>query len=158
MLYATRSNEALGLIKIQIEVKEKRFQYIWRESVYHGIFNLTLNTIPCFCGHANKAPLPYVLASAVRIFRWTSVANKVSWLWKVEENTNQLLKMWSNLLLTYLLMKRQFSILFSSGREVVVWKCSVEKVFLKFLEHSQENTSARVSFLIKLLALGRQLY
>ena len=74
ILYATRSNaarsnEALGLIKVQIEVKEKSFQYIWRESVYHGIFNLTLNIIPCFCEHANKAPLPYVLALGVRIIR-----------------------------------------------------------------------------------------
>ena len=128
-----------------------------RESVYHGIFILTLNIIPCFCDHANKAPLPYVLALAVRIFRWTLFANKVSWLLKMKENTNQLLKMWGNFLLTYLLMKRQFSILFSS-REVVVWRCSVEKVFLKFLEHSQENTSARVSFLITLQTLGRQLY
>ena len=59
ILYATRSNEALGLIKIQIEVKEKMFQYIWRESVYHGIFNLTLNTILCFCDHANKGTILY---------------------------------------------------------------------------------------------------
>ena len=47
------ANEALGLIKIQIEVKEKNFEFIWRESSYHGIFNLTLNIIPCFCDHTN---------------------------------------------------------------------------------------------------------
>ena len=35
--------------------------------------------------------------------------------------------------------------------EAVVWKYSVEKVFLEILQNSQENTcSARVSFLIKL--------
>ena len=28
-LYATRNIEALGLIKIQIVVKEKKFQFIW---------------------------------------------------------------------------------------------------------------------------------
>ena len=45
-IYGTKSNKNLGLIKIQIEVKEKRFQCIWRESIYHEIFNLTLNLIP----------------------------------------------------------------------------------------------------------------
>ena len=34
--------------------------------------------------------------------------------------------------------------------EAVVQRCSVKKVFLKILQISQENTSARVSFLIKL--------
>ena len=33
------------------------------------------------------------------------------------------------------------------------WKCSVEKVFLKILQNSQENTCARVSFLTDLQAL-----
>ena len=36
--------------------------------------------------------------------------------------------------------------------EAVVQRCSVKKVFLKFLQNSQENTCARVSFLIKLQA------
>ena len=35
--------------------------------------------------------------------------------------------------------------------ETVVWKCSVEKVIS---QNSQGNTCARVSFLIKLQALG----
>ena len=39
-LYSRRSNEALALIKIQAEVKEEKFQFIWRESVYYGIINL----------------------------------------------------------------------------------------------------------------------
>ena len=34
--------------------------------------------------------------------------------------------------------------------EAVVWRCSVKKVFLKISQNSQENTCARVSFLIKL--------
>ena len=34
--------------------------------------------------------------------------------------------------------------------EVVVWKCSVKKVFLKVSQNSQENPFARVSFLIEL--------
>ena len=42
--------------------------------------------------------------------------------------------------------------------EAVVQMCSVEKVFLKILQNSQENTCARVSFSIKLQALGMQLY
>ena len=32
--------------------------------------------------------------------------------------------------------------------EVVVWKCSVKKVFLKVLQNSQENTNFRVSLFI----------
>ena len=44
------------------------------------------------------------------------------------------------------------SILFLS--EEIIWKCSVEKVFLEILQYSEENTSAKVSFLIELQALG----
>ena len=40
--------------------------------------------------------------------------------------------------------------------EAVVRRCSVNKVFLEISQNSQENTCARVSFLIKLQAL--QLY
>ena len=40
--------------------------------------------------------------------------------------------------------------------EAVVWICSVEKVFLEILQNSQENTCARVSFLIKLQALKKR--
>ena len=36
--------------------------------------------------------------------------------------------------------------------EAVVQRCSVEKVFLEISQNSQENISARVSFLIKLRA------
>ena len=36
--------------------------------------------------------------------------------------------------------------------EAVARKCSIKKVFLEILQNSQENTSARVSFLIKLQA------
>ena len=36
--------------------------------------------------------------------------------------------------------------------EAVVRRCSVKKVFLQILQNSQENTCARASFLIKLLA------
>ena len=38
--------------------------------------------------------------------------------------------------------------------EVVVQRCSVKKVFLEISQNSQENTCARVSFLIKLQVLG----
>ena len=34
--------------------------------------------------------------------------------------------------------------------EAVIQRCSMKKVFLKILQNSQENTCARVSFLIKL--------
>ena len=36
--------------------------------------------------------------------------------------------------------------------ETVVWRCSVKKVFLEISQNSQENTCARVSFLIKFQA------
>ena len=35
--------------------------------------------------------------------------------------------------------------------EAVLCRCSVEKVFLKISQNSQENTCTRVSFLIKLV-------
>ena len=38
--------------------------------------------------------------------------------------------------------------------EVVFRKCFIQKVFLKFSQNSQENNSARISFLIKQQALG----
>ena len=43
------------------------------------------------------------------------------------------------------------------GTEVVVWRCSIEKVFLEISQNSQENTCARASFLIKLQALAETL-
>ena len=39
--------------------------------------------------------------------------------------------------------------------ESVAQRCSVKKVFLEILQNSQENTCARVSFLIKLQALAQ---
>ena len=42
--------------------------------------------------------------------------------------------------------------------EAVVRRFSVEKVFLKILQNSQESTCARFYFLIKLQALDLQLY
>ena len=42
--------------------------------------------------------------------------------------------------------------LFLFHSEAVVRRCSVNKVFLKILQNSQENTCDRVSFLIKLQA------
>ena len=37
--------------------------------------------------------------------------------------------------------------------EAVVWRCSAEKMFLEISQNPQENTCARVSFLIKLIAI-----
>ena len=42
--------------------------------------------------------------------------------------------------------------------EVVFLRCSVKKMFLEFPQNSQENTCARVCFLIKLQALALELY
>ena len=42
--------------------------------------------------------------------------------------------------------------------EAVVWRCSAEKMFFEISQNSQENTCARVPFLIKLQALGLQIY
>ena len=39
--------------------------------------------------------------------------------------------------------------------EAVLWRCSVEKVFLEISKNSQKNTCARLSFLIKLQALAQ---
>ena len=44
------------------------------------------------------------------------------------------------------------------NQEAVAQRCSVKKVFLEASENSQENTCARVSFLIKLHPSGLQLY
>ena len=38
--------------------------------------------------------------------------------------------------------------------EAVVQRCSVKKVFLDILQNSQENTCAKVSFLINLMAIA----
>ena len=38
--------------------------------------------------------------------------------------------------------------------EAVVQRCSVKKVFLDILQYSQENTCARVSFLIYLMTIA----
>ena len=44
------------------------------------------------------------------------------------------------------------------GTEVILRRCSIKKVFLEISQNSQENTCARVSFLIKLHASGLQIY
>ena len=46
----------------------------------------------------------------------------------------------------------------SEFAEAVVQKCSAKKVFLEISQNSQQNTCARVCFLIKLQASGLQLY
>ena len=51
------------------------------------------------------------------------------------------------------LEKRFKSVTFEST-EAVVRSCSAKRVFLGISQNSQENTCARVSFLIKLQALG----
>ena len=48
--------------------------------------------------------------------------------------------------------KSVFCILFLLRSEAVVRRCSIKKMFLKISKNSQENTCARVSFLIKLQA------
>ena len=67
-IHARRSYKVLGLMKIQTEIKEKKFQFLWRESTHHGIFNLTLSIIPCFAAILIKAPSPYVVVGIVGIF------------------------------------------------------------------------------------------
>ena len=42
--------------------------------------------------------------------------------------------------------------------EAVVQRCSGKKMFLEILQNSQENTSVRVSFPIKLQASGLKIY
>ena len=50
-------------------------------------------------------------------------------------------------------------IIFKEGvSEALVRRYSVKKVILEILQNSQENACARDSFLIKLLALGLELY
>ena len=47
---------------------------------------------------------------------------------------------------------RQQTISSAVSREAVAQRCSVKKVFIEISQQSQENTCARVSFLIKLQA------
>ena len=42
--------------------------------------------------------------------------------------------------------------------EIVVQRCSTKKVFLEIFQNSQENSYAKVSFLIKLQAWGTQIF
>ena len=51
----------------------------------------------------------------------------------------------TNILILYPLKKTE-KVWFSDGSEAVTRRCSVEKVFLKISQNSQENTCARVSF------------
>ena len=51
-------------------------------------------------------------------------------------------------------MKFLFALIFFLRIEAVAQRCSVKKVFLEIWQNSQENTCARVSFLIKLQALA----
>ena len=51
--------------------------------------------------------------------------------------------------------RQQFKVFFT---EAVIQRCSVKKVFQEILQNWQENTRARVSFLIKLHAWGLQFY
>ena len=55
---------------------------------------------------------------------------------------------------TYLDLKSVFGIC----SEAVAQTCSVKNVFLETSENSQENTCARISFLIELQTLGLQLF
>ena len=48
--------------------------------------------------------------------------------------------------------------MFLPDKEAVVQRCSVKKMFLEISQNSQENNCARVSFLIKLQALGLFLF
>ena len=50
-----------------------------------------------------------------------------------------------------------YSAAFDKELEAVVRRCSVNKVFLKISQNSQENTCAKVSFL-KVACLSLQLY
>ena len=46
----------------------------------------------------------------------------------------------------------------TKGTEVVFRRCSIKKVSLEISQNSQENTCARVYFLIKWQASGLQIY
>ena len=71
--------------------------------------------------------------------------------------TSALLKI--NLLQTSNLTRlKKNRIIYFRWLEVVVQKFSVKEVFLEISQNSQENTCARVSFLIKMQALSLQLY
>ena len=61
----------LGLMQIQLEVKEKKFQAIWRKSIYHGILNLSLNVILCFSDHNDKSSLTVCCCSNIRDIQMT---------------------------------------------------------------------------------------
>ena len=54
--------------------------------------------------------------------------------------------------LSTLLQTKKVNLLWKELVEAVARRCSVKKVFLEILQNSQENTCARVSFLIKFQA------
>ena len=100
-------------------MKEKIFS-LFGENVFimGSLIWLWIYIIPCFCGHTNKSSFIIRCCSDSRNeslddlclqMKLHSCENK-------EENINKLLKMGDNLFLTYLLMKRQFSVSILSGR------------------------------------------
>ena len=58
----------------------------------------------------------------------------------------------------FCLLNLHRKLFFVQSAEAVVRRCSVEKVFLEILQNSQENTCARLSFLIKLQAYLKDIY
>ena len=64
----------------------------------------------------------------------------------------------SCLLLTFKIIFLNDALFSFEEQEVVVRRCSVKKVSLEILQNLQENTCARVSFLIKLQGWGLQLW
>ena len=95
---------------------------------------------------------PLVIISIIKLFACQDVFKLIF--------TNERIKWISVNLLSRFLETPNFLFLFersgaTQNLEAVVRKCSLKKVFLEILQSSQENTYARVSFLIKLQAWVR---
>ena len=96
-----------------------------------------------------------------RPFFW-STTKKYDWDGKGQQSLISKRHNSSNLMIKLLCGEMKFLRLLLKDRtfitaEAVVQRCSVKKVFLKISQNSQENTCARVSFLIKFQAWDLQL-
>ena len=83
--------------------------------------------------------------------------SKYSWKKTVyQENAFKLISSSVNALV--ILPKNDEALTDFQQEEAVAKRCSVKEVFLEISQNLQENTCARVSFLMKLQVLGLQLY
>ena len=121
--------------------------------MFDRVLNTTLQFVDLCCNSATKK-----LSQTLKTLLWSVF--KIRWV-NLEKifTRNTLINLKSNYI-HFNVNRRSLrwitKILFLN-KEAVIQRCSVRKLFLETSQNSQENTCARVSFLIKLQA-GLQLY